>query len=170
MSDAKGKGKGKDADKDKDKGAEEEAEAPKPSKLPMILAMVNLLATGGVGFLVFSSAGATAEEPELIDPSVPPIALPLEPFVVNLNEPTSSRYLKATLEIEVHGEKRQETFELKKRAIRSELLRYLSGLQIDQTVGEDNKLKIRDELKERIETHMGKDTLAGIYMTEFVVQ
>ena len=163
---SKAKAKGSDSDSEDN----DELALSKPSKMPMMLALVNLLATGGVGFLVFSSAGAGAEAADPVDPDVPPIVIPLEPFVVNLNEPTSSRYLKATLEIEVHGEKRQETFEIKKRAIRSDVLRYLSGLAIDKTVGEENKVTIRDELTARVEAIMGEDSLAGLYLTEFVVQ
>ncbi len=159
-------------DKDKDKGAKEgdELEAPKPSKLPMLLALVNILATGAVGYLVFSSAGPAPEEPEVIDPSIPPTAVPLDPFVVNLNEPKSSRYLKATIEVEVHGEERVALIETKKRAIRADLLRYLSGLKVEDTTGEEKKLKIRDELIARVEKQTGANTLAGLYLTEFVIQ
>ena len=71
----------KDKDKDKDAKDGEELDAPKPSKLPMLLALVNILATGAVGYLVFSSAGPAPEEPEVIDPSIPPTAVPLDPFV-----------------------------------------------------------------------------------------
>jgi len=161
----------KDKDKDKD-GADGEAEGPpSPSKLPMLLALVNILATGAVGFLVFSSPGsqATAEK-EAIDPSIPPTPVPLAPFVVNLNEPKSSRYLKATIEVEVHGEERVALVEQKKRAIRADLLRYLSGLTVEDTTGEEKKLKIRDELIARVEKQTGADTLAGLYLTEFVIQ
>ncbi len=158
-------------DKDKKDGAEAEAEAaPKASKLPMLLALVNILATGAVGFLVFSSAGPQVEESEPIDKSIPPTPIPLDPFVVNLNEPKSSRYLKATIEVEVHGEERVALVEQKKRAIRADLLRYLSGLTVEDTTGEEKKLKIRDELIARVEKQTGADTLAGLYLTEFVVQ
>jgi flagellar FliL protein len=160
----------KDKDKDKkEEGAEDDA--PKASKLPMLLALVNILATGGVGFLVFSSAGPPpVEEKEPIDPSIPPTAVPLDPFVVNLNEPKSSRYLKATIEVEVHGEERVALIEQKKRAIRADLLRYLSGLKVEDTTGEEKKLKIRDELIARVEKQTGANTLAGLYLTEFVIQ
>lgn len=161
----------KDKDKDKKEGADGEAEeAPSPSKLPMMLALVNILATGGVGFLVFSSAGPQPAETTPIDESIPPTPVPLDPFVVNLNEPKSSRYLKATIEVEVHGEERVALVEQKKRAIRADLLRYLSGLTVEDTTGEEKKLKIRDELIARVEKQTGADTLAGLYLTEFVVQ
>lgn len=160
----------KDKDKDKDAKDGEELDAPKPSKLPMLLALVNILATGAVGYLVFSSAGPAPEEPEVIDPSIPPTAVPLDPFVVNLNEPKSSRYLKATIEVEVHGEERVALIETKKRAIRADLLRYLSGLKVEDTTGEEKKLKIRDELIARVEKQTGANTLAGLYLTEFVIQ
>ena len=155
----------------KDAAAEDDkAAAPKASKLPMMLALVNILVTGAVGYLVFSSAGPQVEEPDPIDKSVPPVAVPLDPFVVNLNEPKSSRYLKATIEVEVHGEERVALIEQKKRAIRADLLRYLSGLKVEDTTGEEKKLKIRDELIDRVEKQTGADTLAGLYLTEFVIQ
>ena len=119
---------------------------------------------------MFSSAGPAPEEPEVIDPSIPPTAVPLDPFVVNLNEPKSSRYLKATIEVEVHGEERVALIETKKRAIRADLLRYLSGLKVEDTTGEEKKLKIRDELIARVEKQTGANTLAGLYLTEFVIQ
>jgi len=159
----------KDKDKDKKEDGEQNA-APKASKLPMLLALVNILVTGAVGYLVFSSAGPQMEEQEAIDPSIPPTAVTLDPFVVNLNEPKSSRYLKATIEVEVHGEERVAKLEQKKRAIRADLLRYLSGLKVEDTSGEEKKLKIRDELVARVEKQTGADTLAGLYLTEFVIQ
>ena len=136
----------------------------------MLLSLVNILVTGAVGYLVFSNAGPAPEETEVIDPSLPPTAVPLDPFVVNLNEPKSSRYLKATIEVEVHGEERVALLESKKRAIRADLLRYLSGLTVDDTTGEEKKLKIRDELIARVEKQTGANTLAGLYLTEFVIQ
>lgn len=163
MSDAKGK----DKDKAKD---EDDGMAPKPSKLPVLLAFVNILATGGVGALVFTSAGSGSADEEVIDPSVPPIPVEMQPFVVNLNEPQSSRYLKVKIEVEVHGEERKAAFEAKQRAIRSELLRYLSNLTVDDTMGEDKKEAINAALIARVEDHLGKETIAGLYLTEFVVQ
>ena len=136
----------------------------------MVLSLVNILVTGAVGYLVFSNAGPAPEETEVIDPSLPPTAVPLDPFVVNLNEPKSSRYLKATIEVEVHGEERVALLESKKRAIRADLLRYLSGLTVEDTTGEEKKLKIRDELIARVEKQTGANTLAGLYLTEFVIQ
>ena len=159
----------KDKDKDKKEDGEQPA-APKASKLPMLMSLVNILVTGAVGYLVFSNAGPAPDEPEVIDPSIPPTAVPLDPFVVNLNEPKSSRYLKATIEVEVHGEERVALLEQKKRAIRADLLRYLSGLTVEDTTGEEKKLKIRDEIIARVEKQTGPNTLAGLYLTEFVIQ
>ena len=163
MSDAK--------DKDKDKDTDDEDDlAPKPSKLPLLFGLLNLLATGGVGALVFTTAGSGAAQEEAVDTSEPPIPIEMQPFVVNLNEPKSSRYLKVTIELEVHGEERQAAFETKKRAIRSELLRYLSNLTVEDTMGADKKKAINEALLAQVEEHLGKDTIAGLYLTEFVVQ
>lgn len=165
MSDAKGKGKDKDKDKE-----EADGQAPKPSKLPVLLSLVNILATGGVAALVFTTAGPGSADEEVVDQSVPPIPVEMQPFVVNLNEPQSSRYLKVKIELEVHGEERKAAFEAKQRAIRSELLRYLSNLTVADTMGEDKKEAINAALIARVEDHLGKETIAGLYLTEFVVQ
>ena len=161
----------KKKEKEKEEGGEGEAEgAASPWRMPRMLAVVNSLATGGVGFLVVSSAGAEPAETTPIDESIPPTPVPLDPFVVNLNEPKSSRYLKATIEVEVHGEELVVLVEQKKRAIRADLLRYLPGLTGLATTGQAKKLKICDQLMARFEEQPVADPLAGRYLTELVVQ
>src|SRR5256885_16515661 len=80
--------------------------AAKSSKAVLGLLVLNLAASGFVVFKLLTAqpaeaAGAphpAAKEPtaEISGPIVP-----LDPFVVNLDEPGTSRYLKLTLQIEV---------------------------------------------------------------------
>ena len=166
MSDAKAK----DAkDKDKKGKGKDDDDAPKASKLPLIIGLVNVLATGGVGAVVFLNAGASTGE-EAIAPDAPTLAVKFEPFVVNLNETNSTRYLKATVQLEMRGEDAQEKFDSLKLKVRDQLLRYLSGLSIAETLGEENKTVIHDELLTRVHEHFGEDRIAGLYFSEFVVQ
>lgn len=165
MSDAKSK----DA-KAKDKKGKDDDGAPAPSKLPMLLGLMNILATAGVGAVVFMGLGSGGGGAEVIAPDAPTVPVKFEPFVVNLNETNSTRYLKATVELELRGEDAQEKFDGLKLKVRDQLLRYLSGLSIAQTLGEENKTVIHDELLVRVHEHFGEDRIAGLYFSEFVVQ
>jgi flagellar FliL protein len=151
-------------DKKKEKG---------PSKLPLLLTVVNLAATG---FLVFRSltvvphaAPAHGEEhqeaKEVAGPTVP-----LDPFVVNLRDEGSSRYLKTSFEIEVDKPETLAEVEAQKRALRDSVLRYLSNLTVADTLGEEAKQKITDGIMARLEKELGEGKVKKLYFTDFVIQ
>jgi flagellar FliL protein len=149
--------------------------ASKSSKLVPLLLVVNLAATGaGIFFQLKHKpegavAAAAAEEKPKPEEKGGPTAT-LEPFVVNLNEAGSSRYLKATFEIEVKDAKSLELLEKDKRGVRDEILRYLSGLGVADTLGADNKDKIRIELVARVDKELGGGKVSKVFFNEFVVQ
>ena len=144
-----------------------------PSKTPLFVGIVNVAMSG---FLIFNvvrgtkpAAAAVVEKAE--DHNLPCPTVAFDPLVINLNEPGSNRYLKASFEIEVSDEKAVELMTLRKRIVRDEVLRYLSGLGIADTLGEANKTKIKDQLIARADQALGKKgTVRGVYFTEFVVQ
>jgi flagellar basal body-associated protein FliL len=96
--------------------------------------------------------------------------VPLDSFLVNLNEPTSARYLKATLEIEVSDALAAEDLKKQMRGIRDVMLRYLSSLTIADTLGEAGKQKIEAAVKDRIENEIGHHKVKRLFFTEFMVQ
>ncbi|MFO0729295.1 MAG: flagellar basal body-associated FliL family protein, partial [Myxococcota bacterium] len=57
-----------------------------------------------------------------------------------------------------------------KALIRDEILRYLSGLSIADTMGEENKEKILEELRARMEKFVGQRKVERVLLSEFVVQ
>ena len=94
----------------------------------------------------------------------------LDPFVVNLNEPGSSRYLKVQLQVEVANGAAAKSFEKSKQLIRDDLLSYLSGLKVADTLGAESKDKIRDELQAAVGEVIGEDRVHRVVFIEFVVQ
>jgi flagellar basal body-associated protein FliL len=96
--------------------------------------------------------------------------VPLDSFLVNLNEPASARYLKATLELEVSDALAAEDLKKQMRGIRDVLLRYLSSLSVADTLGEAGKEKIEASVKERIENEIGHRKVKRLFFTEFMVQ
>ena len=163
---------------------------PKGSKLVGILLLANL---GGTGFLVYETlqaanaaaaveAAAEAARPrspeekakeELKAKEVGPVT-PLDPFIVNLNETDATRYLKATLEVEVSSATVVAELEKLKRPVRDELLRYLSSLSVADTQGEIGKAKIQQEVVSRLNRLLGKgdkgDKVRRLFFVEFMVQ
>jgi len=162
-----------------DDDGEDGAAAPKSSKLTTILVLVNVLVSGAALFKILS----LPSEPVIVntisadegasngDPEQPGPVEPFDPFLVNLNEPGGGRFLRITVEVEVKNEDGLATLQAHKRKIRDELLRYLSNLRVEETLGETNRLRIRDGIISRIGTLLDNDKLVkGVYFPDFVVQ
>lgn len=150
------------------------------AKIPLVLGVLNMALSG---FLVFTAlkapkvvtvvaggeAGEHGEKGADKESAGPVVAF--EPFVINLNEPGSNRYLKTSLELEVLDKKSEEMVTEKKRVVRDELLRYLSNLNVAETLGEENKTKIKSALLARADQAVGgKGKVRNVFLTEFVVQ
>ncbi len=140
------------------------------SLLTLLLVVLNL---GATGFVAYKSL----KPPHVVMEATPPppkdeagVVAPLDPFVVNLNEPGSSRYLKATFEVEVAGKPAADELDHQKRAVRDDVLRYLSGLTVADTAGEANKAKIQESVIARIDKQLGGGKVKRLFFTEFVVQ
>ena len=157
-----------------------DAEAPSPSKAPIIavvaLLSVNLLGTGFIAVKVMKGPpGHAAAEKEAkakeAKEKLPGPVVSLDTFVVNLNETGSSRYLKTTVELEVADPVAQKEIEEARRAIRDEMLSYLSNLTVKDTMGEAGKNKIKEDLLDRADKAVGgEEKIKHLYLTEFVVQ
>lgn len=97
--------------------------------------------------------------------------VPLEAFLVNLNEPGSARYLKASIEVEVKNTQVAEELKKETRSVRDGLLRYLSSLAVADTLGEVAKQKIETEMIKRMSDELGgTQPIKRLYFTEFMVQ
>lgn len=152
----------------------------KPSKLLPILMIVNLAGTGAAVFfsmkpkvlpVAAAAAAAEAKEGDHGEEKKPGPVVALDPFIVNLNEEGSSRYLKTTFELELKDIPAQKELELGKRRVRDEVLRYLSGLGVADTQGEAGKTKIQSEILARVDKAMGgEQKVTAVFFTDFVVQ
>jgi flagellar FliL protein len=152
--------------------------APKagPSKALLGLLVLNLLGTGFVVFKMLTVQPAEAapadkhhagEAPPTSEVTGPVVAL--DPFIVNLDEPGTSRYLKITLEVELmpHGE---EVIVKSKQLIRDTILSHLSGLHVKDTLGAEAKDKIRSDLMAKLSKLLGPDRVRRMFFVDFVVQ
>ena len=145
--------------------------AAKPSMAVMGLLVFNLAATGFVAFKLLTAhpaEAAAAKPPEAAAEVAGPI-VPFDPFVVNLDEPGTSRYLKCTLQFQV-APKSEEVLAKNKEVVRDAVLSYLSGLHLKDTLGAEAKDKIRTDLLARISKLVGPDKIHRMFFQDFVVQ
>jgi flagellar basal body-associated protein FliL len=151
---------------------------PAPSKLlpvVLVLCLGNLGATAFVALKVVKikavAAEGAAHGPEGGAAAKNSPVVPFDPpFVVNLNEPNSTRYLKVAFELELAHAGAVEELDRSKKAVRDEVLRYLSGLAVADTMGETGKSKIQNEVLARIDRSLGGGKARRLFYTEFVVQ
>lgn len=153
-----------------------EPDAPKKgSKLIPLLIVVNLAATGFTAFKVMTTAPAHAEPPPPEHPKpisnevVGPV-IAMDPFVVNLDEPGTSRYLKLTIQLELIAPEAEAVITKNKQLIRDAILSHLSGLKHADTLGTAAKEKLREAVMDKITKIVGPNQVRRMFFQEFVVQ
>jgi flagellar basal body-associated protein FliL len=75
-----------------------------------------------------------------------------------------------TAQLELVSEKDAEVIEKSKQVIRDEVLSYLSGLHVKDTLGATAKDTIRDALMKKLEAIVGEHKIRRMFFQEFMVQ
>jgi flagellar protein FliL len=146
---------------------------PKASKPIILLLVLNLGATGFTTFKVATAKPAEAAPPPTPAPLTKEVVGPvvaMDPFVVNLDEPGQSRYLKITFQFEMIEKKGEEVITKNKQVLRDTILSHLSGLKLADTLGVTAKDKLRTDLMTKIEAILGPNQIRRMFFQEFVVQ
>ncbi|WP_022852812.1 flagellar basal body-associated FliL family protein [Thermodesulfatator atlanticus] len=160
---------------EKDKKAKEGEEKKGGKKfLIFIILGVLLLAGGGAGayFLLFAKSSPPPEEqpaPEPPEPEVGPF-LQLDPFVVNLADPTGHRYLRAKITLEFRNDKAYQLANDRIPQINDAIIMVLSSKTVEEVLSPEGKLELRLELIRKLNDLLGPNTVKNIYFTQFVVQ
>lgn len=169
------------------------------NKMILILAAVNVLALAGAGAAMYvaltnkpapaeaksddkeanadkgagdkaAAEGKKAEGIELaIPPGQPGPLMDMDPFVVNLDETGSNRYLKIKFSLELAGEPARPYLEARMARIRDKMIAYLSSLNFDAVRGQQGKTLVRDGVHERI-AEIAPGMVTHVFITDFVVQ
>ena len=158
----------------------DEAASPKKKSKTVffIILCLSVLLLGGGGFFAYikflapkppANPAAPAGEP-----SPPPDKVgemfALEPFVVNLADPSGKRYLKVQIELEIESAEAVERVTKAAPRLRDLVIIMLTSLTFEEVMTPEGKIRIRDELLERFNQVLRPDRIKNIYFTEFVVQ
>ncbi len=161
----------------------EKVESPEPPavkiktpKLLLLLLVLNLGASGAVAAKVMTApppapaaeTAAAAEDKAAVE--VPGPVHTMDPYIVNLNEASGGRFLKATVEVQLSDDAALAELTQDSREVRDNLLRYFSDLTVVDTMGEQAKLKIQGDIVARLNEVLQGEKVKRVYFAEFVVQ
>jgi flagellar FliL protein len=156
---------------------EKKPEQPKAPKGPKVMAALLVLNLGATGFTTFKVATAKpaaaqgeAPPPAPVTTEVVGPVIPMDPFVVNLDEPGQSRYLKLKIEFELISQEAEAPITKSKQLIRDTILTQLSALKLADTLGGASKDKLRTEMLQKVESIVGPNKVRRVFIQEFVVQ
>ncbi len=161
------------ADK-KEKETQEEKKGGK--KKLLLLLIIGLVLLGGVGsgayFFLFAKNSPPPEEeapPEPPKPQVGPF-LQLDPFIVNLADPTGHRYLRAKITLEFRDDQAYQQANERIPQINDAIIMVLSSKTVEEVLSPEGKLELRMELIRKLNELLGPNAIRNIYFTQFVVQ
>lgn len=98
----------------------------------------------------------------------PGAILALEPFIVNLQDNSGTRYLKVTINLDLSGASEEVTAQMAK--IRDSVLILLSSKSYSDIGTVEGKYQLRDEIVARVNQHLAKTKVKTVYFTDFVIQ
>ena len=159
----------------KDKENAEEGGSKK--KLIMVIVAVLVLLTGaGVGAFLFLGGEEEALSPEEKQAQLEQQAKQVGPmvnidtFIVNILDDQQSRYLKASLTLELDSQEASLEVGERMPQIKDAILLLLSNKTYSELSDLQGKIQLRAELLNKLNSILLKGTIKHIYFTEFVVQ
>jgi len=154
-------------------------------KILIIIGAVVLLLGGGGAyyFLVMAKETPPLEEEyeegeesdeEYEEDEAENISGPLmEPFTVNLADPGGRRYLRCTVRLKLFDQDALDHLEAHIPELRDAAIIHLSGKKIEDILGAEGKITLREELLAQLNTVLefeGGRGITKLFFTEFLVQ
>jgi flagellar FliL protein len=150
----------------------------------VVLALVSSAGGGVISFMLISRTlgpqqAKAAEKPEkaeqekmaeLLEKSA---VIPLEPFIVNLADTESARYLRIKISLLVDDKTRvkeateNQALQLK---VRDVILQSLTAKRSQDLISSEGKNKLRLEIQEKVAVYFRAPKLVEVMFTEFVIQ
>ena len=141
--------------------------------LIIIVAVLVVAGGGGGAYWRFFAKAADPKAAETKKPSEPPAMISFDPFVVNLADPGTPRFLRVTLDLVVEGEEHAKEFSenaVVRTRVRSSLLELLSQQQASQLMTPAGKDALKQAIVARTEHNAEELKVADVLFTEFIVQ
>lgn len=151
----------------------------------MILALLNLLAVGGGGYLTYAALSTPLVEPppkEMKEMSLTeylhhqkifneqPIIYAFDPLTVNLGDEDEDRVLQLELNLEMMDEKSYEEVVTKSAVVRDAVVKILSQKKYEEINSVQGKLYLKDNISMAVNEELSVGLIKGVYFTSFFMQ
>ena len=150
---------------------------PKKSKKMLLLAIGVIVLGGGAALTAFfmTRGGETADPNKTVaEVSQEKLGLiPLDTFLVNLNDPRGERYMKVTLRLTLAPESAADGIladELQLARIRDRVLTVLMSKSFEELSGPLGKENLRLEVQAQVDTLLADGAVRDVLFSEWVVQ
>lgn len=146
-------------------------------KLIIIIAVVVILLAGGGAaayfFFIKAKPDPTAQAPAAATQK-PKVAVfyPMDPYIVNLIDETTERYLKVVMQLELSDPMAADEMKRLDPKLRDTILDLLSSKTFKEMVDPLAKQRLRDEIAMRMNMNidLAKGKVLNVYFTEFIIQ
>ncbi len=143
---------------------------PRPKRL-LIVGLATLVLGGGASVTAWrlSSARTAAAAPAAGEPGL----VAFEPFVVNLADQGTTRYLRLAMRIVVDSApaaRRVQSSDLQMMRVRSAIIDVLTRQTADQLVSADGKAALKQAIAARVEPLFENTRVTDVLFSDFVVQ
>ncbi len=138
-----------------------------------VAAILIVAAAGTFGVLKYMRAAGTAAAAEKAKKEAVQSTLNLEPFLVNLADKESVRFVKVTFRLGINLKGVEE--EIGKdnvflAATRDSIISILTSKTSDEMLTKEGKEKLRQEVQARVNAVLPKGKVLEVYIVDFVVQ
>ncbi len=95
---------------------------------------------------------------------------PMDQFIVNLLNENGSRYLKATIDLEMDKQELSAELDKKKAIIRDIIIKILSSKTFEEISTVKGKERLKEEIVDQINQILSDGEIQNIFFTDFVIQ
>lgn len=137
---------------------------------PLLIAVILLLLGGGAGGGYW---WYLQHQPVVAAPPPDPGIVTFEPFLVNLADSGTNRFLRLTLRLLVEGEAHAleiQEDEVAKAKVRSAILELLTMQQSETLTSREGKVALKKAIADSAKKALGGTKVVDVLFTEFVVQ
>ena len=160
----------------KKENQEKQKKTKKGGKKFLLLIIIGVVLLVGVGggayFFLFAKSTPPPEEQQPQKPPEPEVGpfLQLDPFIVNLADPTGHRYLRAKITLEFRDDEAYQKANERVPQINDAIIMVLSSKTVEEVLSPEGKMELRIELIRKLNELLGPNSIKNIFFTQFVVQ
>jgi flagellar FliL protein len=149
-----------------------------------VLAIVNMAAIAGLGYMMYVGKKKDAAQPKLEHviegehkaqekdheehKELIGKVIPLETFFVNLAGSKGRRVAKISMEIEIDNEKAVEEIDKRKAQIRDIIIMVLSSKTYEEVSSSSGKDSLRGEIRDTINSFLVQGKISNVFFTDFI--